>query len=161
MPISELRAGQADTRILRLRVDRVADAIWNTWRDTLPWAIGTALLCSSAVPWFGQVPFLRCMMFIAIVALGAIIAAIPIKRCFKERSNKLSAHELSAWSRDLLWLQAATSATWGANSWLLWVPGHLVNHMFIAISCQADLNVVIASARKCISDQHASACADR
>ncbi len=123
----------ADPRILKVQVERAAEAIRSAVYDAPVWATAAALLCSDAVRAFGDVPMARSFAFVAIVTLSSVARFLILQRFYAWQRVASTLQSAFRWSRFFIWLQICVSAAWGLNAWLLWDHGNAVNHVFLCL----------------------------
>ncbi|MGQ0741701.1 MAG: sensor histidine kinase [Alphaproteobacteria bacterium] len=129
----------ADPRLLKVGLTRSAEAMRSGIYDAPVWAAVAAMLCSAPVGLFGNAPVAYGFAVVALVALTSLARFLVLQRFYNWERKPAALESTFRWSRHFLILQFFISSAWGANIWLLWQSGSLVNNVFL---CLASLAVV-------------------
>jgi two-component system cell cycle sensor histidine kinase PleC len=132
--LTSARHGQADPRLLKVRVERAAKAVRTSVIGSPLWVCFFAAICSNLTPFLGRVSLDRAITLVLLVMVAAGVAHLAL------RSYRPSANEpdtLAQWRLRLLGVSFFVSAAWGCAPWLLWDEVNNSNHVFIALMCLA------------------------
>ena len=135
-PQSSHRA-DIDPRILKVQVERAANALSGAMVASPVWACVTAFVCSAFFPQLGGVPAVRAVGVIIAICSAALAIRAVLGAFHRERSAAMDAEGASTWLNRLLILNLLLSFTWGLMPWLLWSDDNPLNHVFIALVCLA------------------------
>jgi two-component system cell cycle sensor histidine kinase PleC len=122
-----------DPRILLSWVERGAQALASGAMGAPPWILITAVFCSDAIGVLGHADFSRAIAAVSIVLSAAIFARLGFFRFKQAQRIVENAAEARNWFRRIVALNLLMSSALGLVPWLLWQPGHLPNHMFLAL----------------------------
>ena len=123
---------RADVRVLKAQLDLIVENVQHAWLSAPLVAFGMAMVASDPVGAFGHRPFFIAIIVPAAVAiLGLIVSRVGV---FYQQdvSQNLRAERVEAWFSRFLMLQVAISMAWGLIPWILWEPGSILNHAFLA-----------------------------
>jgi two-component system, cell cycle sensor histidine kinase PleC len=140
--VTSARQGQADPRLLKVRVERAAKAVRTSAVGSPLWVCFFAAICSKPIPFLGQVSIARSIAVVLIVMVAAGLAQLALH--FYRRSANDPA-TLSRWRLQLLGVSLLVSAAWGSAPWLLWDEVNNGNHVFIALMCLAIVARIIVN----------------
>jgi two-component system, cell cycle sensor histidine kinase PleC len=126
----------ADSRILKVQVERAAQAISGTAAVSPLWVCFFAIICSEAVGFLGRIPIANSAALIIIILLVSALTKLLLRRFY--RSVEAGDTEAAArWRPRLLATSIFFSAAWGLAPWLLWDEVNNSNHVFIELMCLA------------------------
>ncbi len=134
-----------DVRVLKSQLDLTALSVRST-RVTSPlWSLLVALLCSDVVGLFGHHRLSEALylpiLVAAVTALAAGISAVYLRRDV----GTVSLGDVESWFARLIAMQMGISMVWGVMPWLLWEPGNIVNHIFLAACVIAAISGMVVS----------------
>ncbi len=133
----QLSRADMDPRLLKVQVERAANALGGSMVASPVWACVAAFVCSELFPPLGGVPASRAVGVILAICSAALVIRAVLGAFHRERSAVMDAEDASKWLNRLLFLNVLLSSTWGLMSWLLWSENNLLNHVFIALVCLA------------------------
>ena len=84
-------------------------------------------------PYFGEVPVWRLVVALSLHLGNSLLAALTLQRYRK------SPHRVRLWETVFVSEQFLIGLSWGAMTWLLWVPDNAVNHALILVPLVAVL----------------------
>ncbi|HEY4264915.1 MAG TPA: HAMP domain-containing sensor histidine kinase [Micropepsaceae bacterium] len=126
-----------DPRILKVQVERAANAIYGAIAGSPLWVCFFALMCSDPMPFLGKVSALNALALVLVVTLTAGVATLVLRTFSRCRESAVDAVASKRWRSRLLWMSAGLSAAWGCAPWLLWDEVNTTNHVFIELMCLA------------------------
>jgi two-component system cell cycle sensor histidine kinase PleC len=135
-PQSSHRAA-VDPRILKVQVERAANALRGSMVASPVWACVTAFVCSELFPPLGGIPAARALGAVFAVCSATLVVRAVLATFQRERLAVMDREGVSTWLNRLLLLNVLQSFSWGLMSWLLWSETNLLNHVFIALVCLA------------------------
>ena len=126
-----------DPRILKVQVERAANALSGSVVASPVWACVTAFVCSEFFPPLGGIPAARAAAVVIAICSAVLVVRAVLGVFHRERYAAMDAEGASAWLKRLLLLNVLLSFTWGLMPWLLWNENNPLNHVFIALVCLA------------------------
>jgi two-component system, cell cycle sensor histidine kinase PleC len=126
-----------DPRILKVQVERAANALRDALVASPAWACIAALACSELFQPLGAIPFLCGGGLVLIICMAVLASRGVLAWLERERRAGTDAKADEGWLKRLLWLNVLLSGAWGLAPWMLWAEGNLLNHVFIELICLA------------------------
>ncbi len=114
-------------RMLRARIEMLADALPTMVWINPSWAILSALPFTGIFPILGTVAPWRLAAMVAMHLVNSMIAAVFYRDYRRDPSNVI------AWRDRMVVLQVLVGISWGAIVWFVWVPGNSVNHVLAVL----------------------------
>jgi two-component system, cell cycle sensor histidine kinase PleC len=132
-----------DVRALKAQLDITAELLRAGRFSALVWACAVAWVGSSAFGLLGNQDIRTTALLPAAIGIATLIR-IVVSRRYKHQSDEHVAARLRHWHWTFLCALAAQSLAWGLLPWLLWQPGNLLNHMFVAVLVFCSVGAVSA-----------------
>lgn len=114
-------------RMLRARIEMLADALPTMVWINPSWAILSALPFTGIFPVLGTVAPWRLAAMVAMHLLNSIIAGAFYRDYRRDPSN------IVVWRDRMIVLQVLVGISWGAIVWFVWIPGNSVNHLLAVL----------------------------
>jgi len=127
----------ADPRILKVQVERAANALHGSILASPFWACVAAFVCSEFFPQLGGVPSSRAACLVIVICCASAAIRIGLHAFDHQRSAGMDVAGASTWLKRLLVMNVVLSSAWGLTPWLLWSNDSLLNHVFIELVCLA------------------------
>ena len=127
----------ADPRILKVQVERAANALRGAIVASPFWAAITVIACSEIFPLLGAVPWPRAASLVGVICFVAVAIRIALNSYDHDRSTGLDGAGARGWLHWLLILNVILSSAWGLAPWMLWSADNPLNHVFIELVCLA------------------------
>ena len=122
-----------DPRILKVQVERAANALGGAVTASPVWAGVTAFVSSEFFLPLGGVSALRAAAFVVVICIATLFIRAVLDAFHRERPGITDAEGASIWLNRLLLLYVLLSFCWGLMPWLLWNEANLLNHVFISL----------------------------
>ena len=140
-----LKLGRNDVRVLKAQLDLTAGVIQQTRLHSILRALVLALIASDLTGLFGHTPLAQALYLPMIVTLAIGVSSAMTSVYLARTGGMVDLTTVQDWFLRMIGMQATISLAWGAMPWLLWEPGNLVNHMFLAtISVAVTAGLVIS-----------------
>jgi len=144
--IKRLRSQRStDVRVLRAQLDLTSQTVRSTRLSSPFWALAIAWLGSDSFGLFGHVNFNIAVFVPVIVSATMILSASVVSIYQYDTSDNNEYDRTLPWFTRIVAMQAIISAAWGLMPWLLWDPGNIANHLFIACGTVGILAMLVVS----------------
>ena len=144
--IKRLRSQRStDVRVLKAQLDLTSQTVRSTRLSSPFWALAIAWLGSDSFGVFGHVNFNEAVFVPVIVSATMILSASVVSIYQYDTSDNNDYDRTQPWFSRIVAMQAIISAAWGLMPWLLWDPGNLINHVFLAGATAAVLAMLVVS----------------
>jgi len=134
-----------DVRVLKAQLDLTSQTVRSTRLSSPFWALAIAWLGSNSFGLFGRADFNIAVFVPVIVSATMILSASVVSIYQYDTSENNDYQRTMPWFSRIVAMQAVISAAWGLTPWLLWDPGSLVNHLFLASATVAVLAMLVVS----------------
>jgi two-component system cell cycle sensor histidine kinase PleC len=124
---------ERDPRVLMSQVERGAQAVASGAAGAPPWVVLAAFLASDAVGHFGRANLGQALTAMALVLSASLFVRFGFVRFMRVAQGNVDLDIARTWFRRVLALNILMSCSWGLVPWLLWQPGNLANHLFLAL----------------------------
>src|SRR5262245_28123797 len=126
----------ADPRILKVQVERAANALSASIVASPVWACTAVFVCQF-FPRLGTVPFSRAASILLMIGVTVFAIHYALNEFNRERLAGTDPQADSSWLGRLLFLNVLSSTGWALVTWMLMSEGNLLNHIFIERICLA------------------------
>jgi len=125
-----------DSRILKVQVERAAQAISGAAAASPLWVVFFAFICSEAMGILGRVPVATAAALVIVIIATSALTKLVL-RAFYRSAEGADPTAAARWRPRLLAIGILFSAAWGLAPWLLWDDVNNTNHVFIELMCLA------------------------
>jgi two-component system cell cycle sensor histidine kinase PleC len=122
----------ADVRVLKAQLDFIAGVVQAS-RFSAP-ILAVLLVACVSFDFFGVggVPLLQAIAFPVVVLIATVVTEGAVATYRRETRLRLDFETINPWYQRFVSMQALISAMWGLIPWILWAPGNMLNHAFLA-----------------------------
>jgi len=144
--IKRLRSQRSsDVRVLKAQLDLTSQTVRSTRLSSPFWALAIAWLGSDSFGLFGHVNFNEAVFVPVIVSATMILSASVVSIYQYDTGDNNEYDRTQPWFTRIVAMQAVISAAWGLMPWLLWDPGSMLNHVFLACATVGILAMLVVS----------------
>ena len=134
-----------DVRVLKAQLDLTSQTVRSTRLSSPFWALAIAWMGSDSFGLFGHASFNTAVFVPVIVSATMILSASVVSIYQYDTSDSNDYERTHPWFSRIVAMQAVISAAWGLTPWLLWDPGVILNHVFLAGALFAVLAMLVVS----------------
>ena len=144
--IKRLRSQRStDVRVLKAQLDLTSQTVRSTRLSSPFWALAIAWLGSDSFGMFGHADF-NVAVFVPVIVSATMILSASVVSIYQYDTSESNEYDRTQpWFSRIVTMQAIISAAWGLMPWLLWDPGSLVNHVFLACATVGILAMLVVS----------------
>ncbi len=124
----------ADVRVLKAQLDFIAEVVQASRYSAPVLSVVLAVAIGFGLFSVGSIALYQAASFPIVVVLATVVAEFAVSTYRRKTKSRPDYDTINPWYQRFVTMQAVLSGVWGLAPWLLWVPGNVLNHAFLAFA---------------------------